>query len=121
MRRQAAAVRPDQDELDLMTDECLEVLHSEAVLDTLQSATAARRNRLAVLVEERSRPPGQAAAKGLQRGQVDPDAFVADDAEVLRDRDTGLVDGEHMPDGARSEPWVCERIQATGRHGFRVD
>ena len=119
-RREAAAVGPDEDELDLMADLGVDAGVGEAGFDPAESATAAGGHRRAVLLEERAWCPSQAVAQRAQRGEVDSDPLIADHADALGERDAGLVDRESVPDRAGAEAGVGECARPAQRNGLGV-
>ncbi len=71
-------------------------------------------------MEETAWRPGQSVAEDVQFRQVDPDPLVADGADSVTDDDACLVDGEHVPHGARAKPGIGERPEPGDRDGLGV-
>src|SRR5215212_1609091 len=118
---QAAAIRPDQDELHLVAEPRLQALGREPGLDSAERAATARRDRCAVLFEELPWRPRQSVAEGAKRRQIDTHTLVADNADALGERDAGLIDRKTVPDGAGTETGFGESGGPAQRHGLGVD
>jgi len=112
------AVGIDKQKFDLVTDQRLDTGVGERRFDAAERSAAAAEYRRAILLEELARRPSQSVADDVQRGQVNPDALITDDTDVLGERDTGLVDGEAMPNPAGAHAWLGECVGPAYRYGL---
>ena len=90
----------------------------QSLFDPPQRSPCARGYRVAVLVEEHPRRPGESVIDDAQRVDVDAYPLVADNTDVIGEGDTGLIDSEAVPGWARPEAWIGESARATRRDGL---
>ena len=99
-----------------MADRRLDAGFRERGLDSAQRSAAAHGNGCAVLLEECGGRPRQPVADDAQSRQVDAEALIADHADVVGERDAGLVDGEGMPRRTGTQAGIGERVGPADRH-----
>ena len=108
--------RTDEQELDLVSDRRPQARLRESRFHPGQRAPRAGGHGSAAVVVELPRRPRQTVVDHPQGVEVDADALIADDADLVGEGDPCLVDGEAVPGRAGTESWIGENRRAGRGH-----